>query len=86
MEDRFEIEREIGAGGMGRVFRARDRVSGEAVAIKVLSGASPSELRRFEREAITLQKLDHPGICGIHVGGTDKHFCSQGLQGIYFFF
>ncbi|WP_437651477.1 hypothetical protein [Sorangium sp. So ce362] len=51
VEDRFEIERLAGAGGMGDVYRARDRLSGEAVALKVLQGASADDLRRFTREA-----------------------------------
>lgn len=58
--DRFEVERFAGAGGMGQVFRARDRLTGHAVALKVLSNGGDSE--RFLREARLLSELDHPGI------------------------
>ena len=36
LDGRFEIEQRVGSGGMGEVFRARDRISGEAAAIKLL--------------------------------------------------
>ncbi|WP_437572890.1 protein kinase domain-containing protein [Sorangium sp. So ce542] len=62
IEDRFEIERLAGSGGMGDVYRARDRVSGQAVALKVLQGASASDLRRFAREAEALVTLRLPGV------------------------
>ncbi|WP_437596228.1 protein kinase [Sorangium sp. So ce590] len=62
VEDRFEIERLAGAGGMGDVYRARDRLSGEAVALKVLHGASAHDLRRFAREAEALVTLRLPGV------------------------
>ncbi|WP_437644157.1 protein kinase domain-containing protein [Sorangium sp. So ce362] len=62
IEDRFEIERLAGAGGMGDVYRARDRLSGEAVALKVLQGASAHDLRRFVREAEALVTLRLPGV------------------------
>ncbi|WP_437477586.1 protein kinase [Sorangium sp. So ce1014] len=62
VEDRFEIERLAGSGGMGDVYRARDRLSGEAVALKVLQGASAHDLRRFAREAEALVTLRLPGV------------------------
>ncbi|WP_437605413.1 protein kinase [Sorangium sp. So ce834] len=62
IEDRFEIERLAGSGGMGDVYRARDRVSGQAVALKVLQGASANDLRRFAREAEALVTLRLPGV------------------------
>ncbi|HFE47333.1 MAG TPA: serine/threonine-protein kinase PknK [Nannocystis exedens] len=58
---RFEIEAEVGAGGMGAVFRARDRSCGELVAVKVIRTAGEGELR-FAREAEALAELRHPGI------------------------
>jgi tetratricopeptide (TPR) repeat protein len=60
--DRFEIEQHMKAGGMGKVFRARDRVSHEAVAVKVLSEARDHRTARFEREVELLSELSHPGI------------------------
>lgn len=59
--DRFETERLAGSGGMGSVYRARDRVIGGPVAIKLLNPA-PKHEWRFEREAELLAQLSHPGI------------------------
>src|SRR6185436_2564479 len=60
--DRFAIEQQVGTGGMGRVFRARDRDSGEAVAIKLLSDVREHHIARFMREVELLAELSHPGI------------------------
>jgi tetratricopeptide (TPR) repeat protein len=60
--DRFEIERLAGQGGMGAVYKARDRTSGERVAVKLLSVIGAADRQRFEREARLLSELRHPGI------------------------
>jgi tetratricopeptide (TPR) repeat protein len=60
--DRFEIEQSIGTGGMGTVFRARDPISGEAVAVKVIATDQGDLTERFTREAKVLAELSHPGI------------------------
>jgi eukaryotic-like serine/threonine-protein kinase len=60
--DRFEIEYQIAGGGMGEVFRGRDRASGTAVAIKVVTEARAHHTARFAREAELLSELSHPGI------------------------
>jgi tetratricopeptide (TPR) repeat protein len=60
--ERFEIEQLIGSGGMGTVFRARDPISGETVAVKVLSNGQSHLTERFEREVQVLAELSHPGI------------------------
>jgi hypothetical protein len=62
--DRFLLEDQVGAGGMGTVFRARDNHSGAPVAVKLLLAArtQPHEIMRFLREARTLAELRHPGI------------------------
>src|SRR5215468_7776750 len=62
LDDRFEIEQAVRTGGMGEVFRARDRVSGELVAIKVLFDERERRAERFEREIELLSELSHPGI------------------------
>ncbi|MBI3203905.1 MAG: protein kinase [Myxococcales bacterium] len=59
--DRFETERLAGAGGMGSVYLAHDRVLGGPVALKLLNPA-PRHEWRFEREAELLAQLSHPGI------------------------
>ena len=60
--ERFVIERPIGGGGMGTVFRAADRIGGGAVAVKVLDVATEAAVERFRREARVLSELSHPGI------------------------
>jgi len=62
LSDRFEIEQQIGSGGMGAVFRARDRASGALVAIKVIAGGHELRSARFAREVELLAELSHPGI------------------------
>jgi hypothetical protein len=60
--DRFEIEYQIPGGSMGEVFRGRDRASGAAVAIKVLTADRAHPTARFAREIELLSELSHPGI------------------------
>jgi eukaryotic-like serine/threonine-protein kinase len=60
--DRFELEQRIGLGGMGEVFRARDRATGETVALKVISDRGEHQTARFAREIALLAELSHPGI------------------------
>ncbi len=60
--ERFEIEREAGRGGMGTVYRARDRLDGAAVAVKLVHGATVDDAPRFLREGRVLAELRHPGI------------------------
>jgi len=65
----YPIEREIGRGGMGVVYLARDPRLDRAIAIKVLPAdlaAGGERLARFEREARILAQLRHPNIAGIH--------------------
>jgi serine/threonine-protein kinase len=61
----YIVERQLGRGGMGAVYLATDRVSGQRVAVKALpaSLARERDIReRFVREARALAALDHPGI------------------------
>ncbi len=61
----YEIQRKLGAGGMGVVYRALDSRLGRAVAIKVLPASmkhEPERLKRFEREARTVGGLNHPNL------------------------
>ena len=61
---RFVIEREVGRGGVGIVYRATDEVSGSPVALKVIAipGVDAGEEARFGREGRVLAGLNHPGI------------------------
>src|SRR5512134_3839938 len=65
----YEVTAQIGEGGMGEVYRARDTQLNRDVALKVLpdSFASDAErLARFTREAQTLASLNHPNIAAIY--------------------
>jgi Tol biopolymer transport system component len=69
----YEILGQIGAGGMGEVYRAKDPRLGRDVAIKVLPAsfsADPDRLRRFEQEARAAGILNHPNITAVHDIGT----------------
>jgi len=74
----YKILVPLGAGGMGEVYRAHDSRLGRDVAIKVLPAhlaATPEVRARFEREARTISKLNHPHICTLfdvgHQDGID---------------
>src|SRR5262245_10388054 len=76
----YEISTQIGSGGMGEVYRARDTSLGRDVAIKVLPDAfahDAERLARFEREAKTLASLNHPNIA--HVYGLEQ---TDGVRGL----
>ena len=60
--ERFEVERLAGSGGMGAVWRARDRLTGQPVALKVIHGHRSQEIERFGREARVLAQVRHPGV------------------------
>jgi Tol biopolymer transport system component len=73
----YHVTAQIGAGGMGTVYRATDTTLERSVAVKVLPdsfAADPERLARFEREAKTLASLNHPHIAQIYgfekAGGT----------------
>jgi TolB-like protein/cytochrome c-type biogenesis protein CcmH/NrfG/predicted Ser/Thr protein kinase len=70
----YEILSAIGAGGMGKVYRARDTRLSREVAIKVLPpefAANPERRHRFEQEARAVAALNHPHICQIYDVGPD---------------
>ncbi len=71
---RYEIRSQIGAGGMGEVYRARDPRINRDVAIKVLPATFSTDverLRRFELEAQAVGRLNHPNI--LSVFDVDSH-------------
>src|SRR5256885_16301435 len=60
--DRFRIEEEAGAGGMGTIYRAIDQHTGERVALKVLQRSEGRSAERFNQEAALLAELAHPAV------------------------
>ena len=70
LADRFELGSIAGEGGMGTVHRARDRQSGDAVAVKVLAVRGRAEAERFARETALLAELSHPAIVRYLAHGT----------------
>jgi eukaryotic-like serine/threonine-protein kinase len=74
--ERYRIERELGRGGMGRVFVARDLKLDREVAVKLLAAGAhrEDELRRFGQEARAAGSLNHPNILAVHDVGT----CASG--------
>jgi Tol biopolymer transport system component len=83
----YEIVAQIGAGGMGEVYRASDARLGRDVAIKVLPAsfsADPDRLQRFAQEARAAAALSHPNILAIFDIGEDKgapYVVSELLEG-----
>jgi serine/threonine-protein kinase len=75
LDKRYEILRKLGEGGMAFVYEARDRTTGQSVAVKVLSpklGTDQSSIERLRREAGLAMRLDHPNACRIQrLGETE---------------
>lgn len=68
----FELQQYIGGGGMGRVFRAYDTRLSRVVTLKVLSPSQtsdPQTYARFENEARSAARLNHPGIAQVYSAG-----------------
>ncbi len=74
----YRIVEQIGEGGMGIVYRARDTKLGRDVALKVLPDLfadDPERLARFQREAKVLASLNHPStgrILGCRLGPSER--------------
>ena len=72
----YEVGDQLGGGGMGVVYRARDSRDGRILALKVLSpslGGDETARERFRLEARVLRVLQHPNICAVdEVGETDE--------------
>jgi len=74
INDRYEIIRSIGEGGMANVYLAHDTILDRRVAVKILRGDLASDekfVRRFQREAISASSLSHPNIVEMYDVGED---------------
>jgi hypothetical protein len=83
---RYEVLAEVGRGGMGVVYQARDTVLGRLVALKTIRNgpqAHPQEVERFYREARAAAQLDHPHIVEVlDIGRAgDEHYFAMAFVG-----
>jgi len=81
----YELLRQIGRGGMGVVYEARQTTLNRIVALKMILGgdlASSSAVRRFQVEAEAAAKLEHPNIVAIHEFGEREGFSFFSMQRI----
>ena len=78
INDRYEIIKTIGEGGMANVYLANDTILDRKVAIKVLRGDFSNDekfIRRFKREALSVSNLSHPNIVEVYdVGEEDGNY------------
>lgn len=72
----YRLDRMIGKGGMGKVFRAEDLRNGSTVAVKVLSASAHDEesRKRFAREAKIMSGLDHPNLIRLFGHGEERGY------------
>jgi serine/threonine protein kinase/Flp pilus assembly protein TadD len=83
----YEIEKTLGAGGMGEVYLARDTRLGRTVAIKILPEhlcGTREAKERFDREARAISSVSHPNICHLYDVGTQdgtSYLVMEYLQG-----
>jgi serine/threonine protein kinase len=79
LDNRYDVVRPLGSGGMGEVYLARDRVLGRDVALKVLrmQYAGDDEFaERFKREAMSAASLSHPNIVQVYDRGETEEKAS----------
>lgn len=78
INERYEIVKTIGEGGMANVYLAKDTILSRNVAVKVLRGDLSSDekfIRRFQREALSVSNLSHPNIVEVYdVGEEDGQY------------
>jgi serine/threonine-protein kinase len=84
LADRYELGVRLGSGGMGDVYRARDRLLERVVAVKVpTTTVTPASAERFKREARAAARLNHPNIVGVYDwgGGTEPFIVMELVEG-----
>jgi len=85
---RYEIQQQLGKGGMGVVYRAHDKLLDEQVAIKVLRpevSRDPEISRRFQSEIKLARRVSHKNVCRIHEYGEDRglrYISMEYMQGV----
>ncbi|HEY5952040.1 MAG TPA: protein kinase, partial [Kofleriaceae bacterium] len=86
-DGRFELRRQLGAGGMGIVHEALDVERGTLVALKALRQASPLAIARFKREFRSLANVIHPNLVALYellAEGDDVFFTMELVRGVHF--
>ena len=79
----YEVLGDLGAGGMGEVYRARDTTLHREVAIKLVNPAycgDPESMSRLRREARALAQLNHPHVATIHELAEFEGFCGLVME------
>jgi serine/threonine protein kinase/TolA-binding protein len=79
----YRVIEQLGAGGMGVVYRAKDMRLGRFVALKVLpagNASSDEAVERFRREARTASSLNHPNICTVYEFDEHEGQCYLALE------
>ncbi len=78
----FRIEKRLGNGATGIVYRARQVSLDRVVALKVLGNSlvDGQEIARLRREARAVARLDHPGIATVYYVGQDQHTCYMAME------
>ena len=74
INDRYQIIKTLGEGGMANVYLANDTILDRMVAVKVLRGDLANDekfVRRFQREALSASSLSHPNIVEMYDVGED---------------
>ena len=75
--DHFVIVRQIGEGGMSRVFEAEDETLGRRVALKILNrqfGRNAARVEQFRREALITATVNHPNVIKLYTVGHDQGY------------
>ena len=85
--ERFSLRRKLGAGGMGVVYEAIDRLTNKPVALKTLNRAEPEHIYRLKREFRELADVSHPNLATLYElmsSGRHWFFTMELVQGVKF--
>ena len=73
LKDVYEVVKQLGKGGYGKVYQVKNKKSGELRACKQLSKLNIADLEKFQREIDILIKTDHPNIIKLYEVFESKH-------------